>query len=97
MEKRLEMAITRQDRIEKALAPLTPRELTIIDESEKHHGHGGWREGGETHYRIHLRAAALDGLSRVECHRRINALLAEEFRTGLHALALDARGLESQK
>lgn len=87
------MATKRQDRIREALSTLSPSELTITDDSEKHRGHGGWREGGETHYHIHLRAAALNGLSRVECHRRINALLAEEFRTGLHALALDAKGL----
>ena len=87
------MATTRQDRIRQALATLAPTELTITDDSEKHHGHGGWREGGETHYHIHLRAAALNGLSRVECHRRINALLVDEFRTGLHALALDAKGV----
>lgn len=86
------MATTRQDRIRQALATLAPSELTITDDSEKHRGHGGWREGGETHYHIHLRAEALNGLSRVACHRRINALLEEEFRTGLHALALDAKG-----
>lgn len=87
------MGTTRQERIHEALATLAPAELVVTDDSEKHRGHGGWREGGETHYHIHLRAAALNGLSRVECHRRINTLLAEEFRTGLHALALDAKGL----
>lgn len=84
--------MTRADRIQKALATLEPAELTITDESEKHRGHGGWREGGETHYHIRIRARSLDGLSRVECHRRINALLADEFRGGLHALAIDAKG-----
>jgi BolA family transcriptional regulator, general stress-responsive regulator len=84
--------MTRADRMRAALATLEPSELRVIDESEKHRGHGGWREGGETHYRIELRAATLNGLSRVEIHRRINALLAPEFAGGLHALAIDAKG-----
>lgn len=75
------------------LAALEPAELEVIDESENHRGHGGWREGGETHFRIRIRTKAFDGLSRVECHRRVNALLAGAFASGLHALAIDARGL----
>lgn len=84
--------MTRENRIRALLAPLNPTELDILDESERHRGHGGWREGGETHYRLRLRARALNGLSRVECHRRVNALLAPEFASGLHALAIDAKG-----
>ncbi|MCZ8376489.1 MAG: BolA family transcriptional regulator [Beijerinckiaceae bacterium] len=82
----------RKERIEQALQALSPAELLVLDESEQHRGHGGWREGGETHFRVRLRAAAFDGLSRVECHRRINAMLADEFAGGLHALAIEARG-----
>lgn len=81
-----------EDRIRKTLQTLSPAELEVIDDSEKHRGHGGWREGGDTHFTVRIRAAALDGLSRVECHRRINAMLADEFARGLHALAIDARG-----
>jgi BolA protein len=84
--------MNRQTRIRALLAPLDPVELDILDESERHRGHGGWREGGETHYRLRIRARSLNGLSRVECHRRINALLAPEFASGLHALAIDAKG-----
>lgn len=85
--------MNRADRIRNALLALDPAELRVTDDSEKHRGHGGWRETGETHYSIHLRAEALNGLSRVEIHRRINALLAGEFAGGLHALAIDAKGL----
>lgn len=81
-----------EDRIRHTLQSLSPAELEVIDDSEKHRGHGGWREGGDTHFTVRIRAAALDGLSRVECHRRINAMLADEFARGLHALAIDARG-----
>jgi BolA protein len=84
--------MNRQERITALLSALSPLELEVIDESEKHHGHAGWREGGETHYRVILRSAEFDGLSRVERHRRVNALLAGEFARGLHALALVTRG-----
>ena len=84
--------MVRKARIEQALMALEPSELIVVDESEQHRGHGGWREGGETHFRVLIRAKTLNGLSRVECHRRINAMLAAEFESGLHALALEARG-----
>lgn len=86
---------TTADRIRETLLTLAPAALDVIDDSEKHRGHGGWREGGGTHFQVRIRAAAFNGLSRVECHRRINALLAPEFARGLHALAIDARGVEA--
>lgn len=84
--------MNRQERISALLSTLEPIQLEVIDESEQHHGHAGWREGGETHYRVKIRTAQFDGLSRVERHRRVNALLAVEFRQGLHALAVVAKG-----
>ena len=81
------------DRIRSKLeAAFAPDLLEVIDESESHRGHGGWREGGETHFRVRIRAAAFDGLSRVAQHRAINAALAEEMAGPVHALALDVAG-----
>ncbi len=79
----------RHQRLETALQQFSPDLLEVIDESEKHHGHSGWREGGETHYRIRIRAPAFAGLSRVAIHRQINTALAAEFASGLHALAIE--------
>ena len=70
----------------------SPSRLEIIDESHLHQGHMGWREGGETHFRVVIRAAALGPISRVERHRRINAVLADELATTVHALAINAAG-----
>ena len=67
--------------------PARPPE--VVDESEEHRGHGGWREGGGTHFRVVMRAASLDGLSRIERSRAVHRALAEELRGGVHALALD--------
>ena len=68
-----------------------PEALAVEDESERHRGHAGWREGGETHFRLRIVSDAFRGKSRVERHRMVNAALAEEFAQGLHALAIEAR------
>ena len=70
---------------------LQPSEMTVTDESHLHHGHAGWREGGETHFRIDIVSATFEGKSRVERHRLVNETLAEAFDRGLHALAVKAR------
>jgi BolA family transcriptional regulator, general stress-responsive regulator len=73
---------------------LSPVSLTVIDESEKHRGHGGWREGGETHFRVQIVAAAFSGMNRVARHRAVNDLLADELANGVHALAIEVRAPE---
>jgi BolA family transcriptional regulator, general stress-responsive regulator len=75
----------------KLTAALAPAALEVMDESDQHAGHGGWREGETTHVRVRITSAAFAGKSRVEVHRMVNALLAGEFAAGLHALAIEAR------
>ncbi len=70
---------------------LHPVRLDVTDESHLHAGHGGWREGGETHFRVSIEAHAFKGKSRIERHRMINTLLAAELRGPVHALAIDAK------
>jgi BolA protein len=70
---------------------LDPTRLAVEDESHRHAGHAGWREGGETHFRIDVVSKAFEGKSRVERHRIVNAALAEAFARGLHALAIQAK------
>lgn len=70
---------------------LRPDALTVTDESHLHAGHAGARPEGETHFRVQVTAQAFAGKSRVERHRMINALLAEELRQRVHALAIEAR------
>jgi BolA protein len=69
-------------------AAFAPVELTIQDESSRHAGHSGAREGGESHFRVRIVSASFEGLSRVERQRRVYAAAAEEIAAGLHALAL---------
>lgn len=71
-------------------AEFSPSELEIRDESKFHAGHAGASPEGETHYAIRIRAAALSTMKRIDRHRAINAVLANEFSAGLHALSIDA-------
>jgi len=68
-----------------------PSVLEVVDDSEAHRGHGGWREGGGTHFNVRMRAQAFEGLSRVAAQRLVMKALQAEFDDGLHALALDIR------
>jgi BolA family transcriptional regulator, general stress-responsive regulator len=81
--------------ITKLTDAFSPDHLEIIDESENHRGHGGWREGGETHFRVVMRAPAFDGMSRVERSRAVHRVLKQELSDRVHALALDLSGRSS--
>lgn len=86
-----EPLMTRVERIEGLLTDaLAPERLEIVDESHLHAGHAGAREGGETHYRILVVADIFTDENRVARQRRINAALAGEFASGLHALSIRA-------
>jgi BolA protein len=80
------MADTIAGKLEQALSP---REIEVLDVSHTHAGHAGWREGGETHFEVRIRADIFAGKSRVECHRMVNAILADELASSVHALQLD--------
>ncbi|GLK75503.1 BolA family transcriptional regulator [Methylopila jiangsuensis] len=73
---------------------LSPTRIEVLDESHLHAGHAGARPEGETHFRVRVVSAAFSGVGRVERHRRVNALLAEELAGPVHALAIDARSPE---
>lgn len=82
--------MTMQARIESKLREaFQPEMLEVIDESEQHRGHGGWREGGETHFRVRMVAQAFADQSRVARQRAVNACLKEELATSVHALAME--------
>ena len=77
------------DRIrDKLTAALAPERIEIVDESHRHAGHAGAREGGESHFRVEIVSAAFEGMPRVDRQRRVYALLAGEFADGVHALSL---------
>ena len=74
---------------EKLETSLAPSLLQVIDESHHHAGHSGSRPDVESHFRIRISSAALNGLNRVNQHRKVNEVLAEELRNRVHALAIE--------
>jgi BolA protein len=83
------------DRIERKLRmAFQPESLAVIDESDQHHGHAGWRESGETHFRVEIVAEDFAGKSRVERQRAVYQVLAEELAGPVHALAVSANAPE---
>lgn len=86
-----------RETIERKLsAKFAPSHLEVIDESENHRGHAGWRASGSTHFRVRIAAASLQGLGRVAQHRAVMAELAEEIAGGVHALAIEVRSPEAE-
>lgn len=82
-----------RDEIEQKLqAQFAPTRLDVVDDSESHRGHGGWREGGETHFNVLMRAPSLASMSRVARHRAVHTALGADLVARIHALALDLDG-----
>jgi BolA protein len=79
-------------KLESALKPLS---LDVIDDSAKHAGHmlhpGGVEPRGETHFTVKVVSEAFTGKNRIDRHRMVNAVLAEELADGVHALAIQAK------
>lgn len=70
-------------------AEFAPQHLEILDESEAHRGHAGYRPEGESHLRIVMRAAALGPMTRLQRHRAVHAALGPALVARVHALSLD--------
>ena len=67
-----------------------PQLLEVIDESHLHAGHAGSHPDGESHFRVKIVSQAFAGKSRVDTHRMVNAALADELKSRVHALAIQA-------
>lgn len=77
------------DEIREKLGYLNPETLEVIDESALHAGHAGARPGGESHFRVRIRAPSLAGLSRLAQHRAVHAAVGAELLARIHAFALE--------
>jgi len=76
-------------------AALSPTELDIEDESHRHAGHAGARDG-RGHFRVRIVSAAFAGKSALARHRAVYAALGDLMQTDIHALAIDARAPEEE-
>jgi BolA family transcriptional regulator, general stress-responsive regulator len=82
---------TRETITKKLREAFSPESLDVQDESHLHEGHAGHRPGGETHFRVYIVSPAFKGKSRIDRHRMINAILASELTSSVHALAIHAQ------
>lgn len=71
-------------------AKFAPARLDIDDDSDRHRGHAGHREGGESHFTITIESAAFAGVGRVARQRMVYAALADELAGPVHALSVKA-------
>lgn len=73
------------------LEVLQPTRIELVDDSEKHRGHGGYNPAGESHFSLAIESAALAGKSRIERQRMIYAALGDLMNERVHALSIKAK------
>lgn len=73
-------------RLERAFAPSS---LEVIDDSAKHAGHAGAKEG-KGHFTVRITSTHFAGVKPLERHRLIYAALGELMQTDIHALKVEA-------
>jgi BolA protein len=81
---------------ERLTATLAPKTLEIEDESHRHAGHAGARDG-RGHFRVRIVSDAFVGKSALARHRAVYAALGDLMQTDIHALAIDARTPEENR
>jgi BolA protein len=74
----------------KLQAAFQPTRLEIVDDSARHSGHAGAREGGESHFNVTIEAPAFAGTNKVARQRMVYHALAEELAGPVHALSVKA-------
>ena len=74
---------------ERLTTALSPTLLDIIDESHKHAGHAGARQGGG-HFIIKIMSAAFSGQGLLQRHRLVYEALGDAMHTEIHALSIQA-------
>ena len=73
------------------LEALSPTRVELIDDSEKHRGHGGYNPQGESHFTLLIESAAFADKSRVERQRIVHSALGELVGERVHALSIRAK------
>jgi BolA family transcriptional regulator, general stress-responsive regulator len=76
------------DAIRGRLAALEPLSMELLDESEQHLGHAGYKAGG-SHFRVTIVSEQFRGMNSVQRHRRVYEVLGPLMQE-VHALAIRA-------
>jgi len=77
-------------RMRAALQVLQPGALEIIDDSHRHAGHEGARDG-RGHFSVDIVSEDFTGLAPLARHRRVYAALGDMMQSDIHALQIRAR------
>lgn len=84
------MNAERMQRMEQRLrAALAPVQLEVVDDSARHAGHAGARDG-RGHFNVRVVSAAFAGLRPLARHRAVYAALGAMMETDIHALGVEA-------
>jgi BolA family transcriptional regulator, general stress-responsive regulator len=75
-----------RSRLETAFAPAR---LEVVDESHRHAGHAGAKDG-RGHFFVRIVSARFDGVKPLARHRMVYAALGSLMQTDIHALSLEA-------
>ncbi len=79
-------------RLNERLQVLEPLSISIEDESHRHAGHAGAREGG--HFILHIVAEVFRGKSTLARHRLVYDAAGDLKQCGIHALIIRAKSPE---
>ena len=82
--------------LERLNSALAPTQVELIDDSEKHRGHGGYNPAGESHFTLKIESAAFVGKSRVERQRMVYSALGDLMKERVHALSIKATSPEDK-
>ena len=75
-----------RNRLEQVFAP---ESLELDDESYKHAGHEGARDG-HGHFRVLIVSDAFKGMNLLQRHRSVYEALGDMMKTDIHALNIEA-------
>ncbi len=75
---------------------LAPSELDLVDDSHRHVGHAGARDG-RGHFTLRIVSAQFEGMKPLARHRAVYAALGDLMNTDIHALVIDARSPEETR
>ncbi len=70
-------------------AAFAPAQIDVIDDSARHAGHVGARDG-RGHFKVRIVSAAFAGMPPLARHRAVYTALGELLQTDIHALQIEA-------
>lgn len=76
------------EQLRQRLSVLAAQSITIEDESHRHAGHAGAKDGG--HYKLDIVSTAFTGKNTVARHRLIYDAVGDLMRGRIHALSIRA-------